>query len=127
MKFSPPPGTVAPGPTFGRPISSPIQTTVPDRRPPSPGARHCRLGPHSARTSDPPSSARPGRLPHLPLLFFSSPLLGKETSMPPHRAPIAGRAVAASSSTQVVAPPLSLTVSTGAAPNQAPEAGHFFW
>jgi hypothetical protein len=101
MKFSPPSGTIAPRPTFGGPISSPVQTTVPDRRPPLPGARHCRPDPHSARTSNPPpppSLARLGQLPHLPLPFFSSPLLGKETDAPPHGAPIADRAVAASSS-----------------------------
>jgi hypothetical protein len=123
MKFSPPPGNVALGPTFGCPISSPIQTTAPDLRPPPPGARHCRPGPHSARTLDPPppSSARPGLLPHLPLPF-SLPLCSTKKSTR-----LLTEIPSPTALSPRPAPPLSLTVRTGAAPNQAPEAGHFFF
>jgi hypothetical protein len=92
--------------------------------PPPPGARRYRPGAplrtHVDRTP-PPLQLPQASSPTCPSLFL--PLLDSETAAPPHGAPIVGRVVAASSSTQVAAPLLSLTVSTGAAPNQAPEAG----
>jgi hypothetical protein len=123
MKFSPPPSTVTLGSTCRHPISRPFRP----RRPTAASLRQGRAaagqGPHSAHTETgpPPLFSLPGPAPTCPSRFF--PLLDRETVAPPHGAPITGPVVAASSSTQVAAPLLSLTVSTEVVPNQAPEAG----
>jgi hypothetical protein len=96
IKFSPPLGTVAPGPLLV-PHFLPVQTTAPNRRPPPPGAHHCRPGPHSARTSDPPLFSPPGSPTCASLFLFpsarqrnrraSSTELPSPAALSPHPAP----------------------------------------